>query len=175
MLVSERCRKFCPSNHQFSRFGCCTEVHVGEAFQNVTQQEFLRASYWNLTLSSEMNHLEKIILKCELAPRVFQEFPLAPSVEGSDNTILSELLPVCHLFTVQYVSGVWLWCVGVWQMEQLRSELLQERASKQDLECDKIALDRQVNMKSPFHATEHSISQGITESPVRFTWALYES
>ncbi|KAF5906563.1 cingulin-like protein 1, partial [Clarias magur] len=29
------------------------------------------------------------------------------------------------------------------QMEQLRSELLQERASKQDLECDKIALDRQ--------------------------------
>ncbi|KAI4900199.1 hypothetical protein NFI96_017684, partial [Prochilodus magdalenae] len=29
------------------------------------------------------------------------------------------------------------------QVEQLRNELLQERASKQDLECDKIALDRQ--------------------------------
>ncbi|KAI5088614.1 cingulin-like protein 1 isoform X1, partial [Silurus meridionalis] len=29
------------------------------------------------------------------------------------------------------------------QMEQLRSELLQERASKQDLECDKIAMERQ--------------------------------
>lgn len=29
------------------------------------------------------------------------------------------------------------------QMEHLRSELLQERASKQDLECDKLALDRQ--------------------------------
>lgn len=32
-------------------------------------------------------------------------------------------------------------------MEQLRNELLQERASKQDLECDKIALERQVIKK----------------------------
>ncbi|XP_051991090.1 cingulin-like protein 1 isoform X2 [Xyrauchen texanus] len=29
------------------------------------------------------------------------------------------------------------------QLEQMRSELMQERASRQDLECDKIALDRQ--------------------------------
>lgn len=29
-------------------------------------------------------------------------------------------------------------------MEQMRSELLQERAAKQDLECDKISLERQV-------------------------------
>lgn len=29
-------------------------------------------------------------------------------------------------------------------MEQIRSELLQEKAAKQDLECDKISLERQV-------------------------------
>lgn len=29
-------------------------------------------------------------------------------------------------------------------MEQMRSELLQEKAAKQDLECDKISLERQV-------------------------------
>lgn len=30
------------------------------------------------------------------------------------------------------------------QMEQLRAELMQERTSRQDLECDKISLERQV-------------------------------
>ncbi|XP_060714781.1 cingulin-like protein 1 [Tachysurus vachellii] len=43
------------------------------------------------------------------------------------------------------------------QMEQLRSELLQERASKQDLECDKIALDRQnKDLKSRISHLENS-------------------
>ncbi|TSK20038.1 Cingulin-like protein 1 [Bagarius yarrelli] len=43
------------------------------------------------------------------------------------------------------------------QMEQLRSELLQERASKQDLECDKIALERQnKDMKSRISHLENS-------------------
>lgn len=69
---------------------------------------------------------------------------------------------------MQYVYGVRLWHDGVWQMEQLRSELLQERASKQDLECDKIALDRQVNMKSLFHAIKHGDSWGITKKPCSF-------
>lgn len=32
------------------------------------------------------------------------------------------------------------------QLEQMRSELLQERAVKQDLECDKISLERQVRL-----------------------------
>ncbi|GAA6065775.1 cingulin-like protein 1 [Tachysurus ichikawai] len=42
-------------------------------------------------------------------------------------------------------------------MEQLRSELLQERASKQDLECDKIALDRQnKDLKSRISHLENS-------------------
>lgn len=33
-------------------------------------------------------------------------------------------------------------------MEQMRSELLQEKAAKQDLECDKISLERQVRTAS---------------------------
>lgn len=32
------------------------------------------------------------------------------------------------------------------QVEQMRAELLQERAIKQDLECDKISLERQVRL-----------------------------
>lgn len=32
----------------------------------------------------------------------------------------------------------------MFQVEQLRNELLQERATRQDLECDRIALERQV-------------------------------
>lgn len=35
------------------------------------------------------------------------------------------------------------------QMEQVRNELLQERAMRQDLECDKISLERQVRVTSP--------------------------
>ncbi|KAL7830973.1 hypothetical protein SRHO_G00304750, partial [Serrasalmus rhombeus] len=43
------------------------------------------------------------------------------------------------------------------QVEQLRNELLQERASKQDLECDKIALDRQnKDLKSRIAHLENS-------------------
>lgn len=30
------------------------------------------------------------------------------------------------------------------QIDQLRAELLQERSSRQDLECDKVSLERQV-------------------------------
>lgn len=35
------------------------------------------------------------------------------------------------------------------QMEQMRNELLQERAVRQDLECDKISLERQVRAAGP--------------------------
>lgn len=34
-------------------------------------------------------------------------------------------------------------------MEQMRNELLQERAARQDLECDKISLERQVRAAEP--------------------------
>lgn len=36
----------------------------------------------------------------------------------------------------------------VWQMDQLRNELMQERGVRQDLECDKISLERQVLIQS---------------------------
>ncbi len=36
-------------------------------------------------------------------------------------------------------------CVCVCQIEQARAELLQERAARHELECDKIRLERQVN------------------------------
>lgn len=39
----------------------------------------------------------------------------------------------------------WQCLDSAWQVEQMRNELLQERASRQDLECDKIALERQVH------------------------------
>lgn len=32
------------------------------------------------------------------------------------------------------------------QIDQLRAELLQERSSRQDLECDKVSLERQVRL-----------------------------
>lgn len=35
-------------------------------------------------------------------------------------------------------------CFCLLQMDQMRSELLQERAVRQDLECDKTSLERQV-------------------------------
>ena len=36
-------------------------------------------------------------------------------------------------------------------MDQMRSELVQERAFRQDLECDKMSLERQVMIPAPSH------------------------
>lgn len=36
-------------------------------------------------------------------------------------------------------------CAPSPQIDQLRAELLQERSSRQDLECDKVSLERQVS------------------------------
>lgn len=60
-----------------------------------------------------------------------------------------------------------------WQLDQIRSDLLQERAAKQDLECDKIALERQVGLppcgttgarrRTPVFSTvmPHRLSTGV--------------
>lgn len=34
-------------------------------------------------------------------------------------------------------------------MDQMRNELMQERSARQDLECDKISLERQVMIPKP--------------------------
>lgn len=48
-------------------------------------------------------------------------------------------------------------------MEQMRNELLQERAVRQDLECDKISLERQVRaagrMSPPPILPSHSVQR----------------
>lgn len=46
------------------------------------------------------------------------------------------------------------------QMEQLRAELLQERSSRQDLECDKVSLERQVRLSHGGHGTAEGTPQG---------------
>lgn len=38
-------------------------------------------------------------------------------------------------------------------MDQMRNELMQERSARQDLECDKISLERQVIIPKPQHQT----------------------
>lgn len=43
---------------------------------------------------------------------------------------------MCLVTTVSVVYGR--------QMDQMRSELMQERSVRQDLECDKMSLERQV-------------------------------
>lgn len=46
----------------------------------------------------------------------------------------------------------------------MRNELLQERASRQDLECDKIALERQVHTLLSGRLQIHTRSQASTHS-----------
>lgn len=73
-----------------------------------------------------------------------------------------------HRFTIMYLDAVgshWViprrtqsshcplrgftLSLSLWQMDQVRSELAQERAARQDLECDKTSLERQVLVLSP--------------------------
>lgn len=77
-----------------------------------------------------------------------------------------------EIFTNNWHVFSYCWCVAlggfainvcfavfVWQLEQMRNELMQERASRQDVECDKISLERQVK-------TAPSVSDRCLKPPV---------
>lgn len=78
-------------------------------------------------------------------------------------------------------------CVCSLQVEQVRAELLQERAVRQDLECDKISLERQVKIlmrqiakycpyqySSKFHNVKSKISESYKiNSPLLLEIYLY--
>lgn len=72
------------------------------------------------------------------------------------------IYPITGLLTLTFSS----------QVDQLRSELMQERSARHDLEMDKSALERQVLLIHPVPARAHKFTHTHTVRTDLFTFTL---